>query len=251
MQLEWRTHSIFKPPPLGEDEVHLWCAPLALDHSLVAVAMSLLNDVQRDKYHRRATTDLQQAYLAGRYYLMHLLAGYAGVAPDQVLLSYSALNKPYLNPNQHDLQFNFTDTVCQGRSWGLFAFSRKHEIGVDIECLSRRSDFKAIVKRRFSPAEANFVRHNDESVNDARFLAYWTRKEAFGKAIGRGISFTMRDVDLASPGEFKLQFITNGDPSLPFQLLQIQIEQELISALVVSGHQPLSIRAFNCSNQIP
>ena len=61
----------------------------------------------------------------------------------------------------------------------------------------------------------------------------------------------MREIDLASPGNFDLQFIGKGDPGEPYRLQQIQIEQDFIAAVVVGGHQPLTISAFNCENHTP
>lgn len=250
-QPTWNQGSIYKPPALAEDELHLWCMPLTLNESQATVAMTLLNDTQRDKYHRRATVELQNSYLAGRYFLINLLAAYSGVAPDKLLLSYSRLNKPYLNPNPADIHFNYTDTSQNGQGWGLFAITTGRAVGVDIEYLSRQSNFAAIVERRFGPTEIEYVTRPDGTIDARRFLACWTRKEAYGKATGQGINFTMRDMDLASPGKFELEFLTADSPCQEFRLQQVEINQELIAAVVAAGHLPFSIRAFSPSNQRP
>ena len=247
----WHQRAIDKPPTLGQGDVHLWCMPLQLNEAQAAVAMALLNDTQRDKYHRRATVELQNSYLAGRYYLMSLLAAYCGGSANELLLSYSRLNKPYLNPNPGNIQFNYTDTTFMGQSWGLLAITIGRAVGVDIECLSRQSKFTAIVKRRFGLSEIDYVTNEGGAINAQRFLACWTRKEAYGKATGQGINFQMRDMDLASPGKFELEFLTADRPSEEYRLTQIEIGQKLIAAVVVAGYQPFVIRAFNPLNQLP
>ncbi|MEM7358471.1 MAG: 4'-phosphopantetheinyl transferase superfamily protein [Pseudomonadota bacterium] len=235
-------------PALAVGEVHVWQCMLKLNPQQHELALTFLNDTQRDKYARRATRELKHAYLAGRYFLMTLLAKYSGIAPQELMLSYSRLNKPYLNPNPLDLEFNFTDTMQNGENIGLFAFARNVAVGVDIECLERQSNAAAIVNRRFSDAEKDYVTNPEGDINQQRFLAYWTRKEAYGKAAGKGINFTMRDIDLASPGDYCLNFST---PENDYRLQQIQLSERLIASLVHEGHRKLAIRAFSSAAHMP
>ena len=242
--LEWQIADSSSPPSLLENQLHLWFVPLNLDSQQQQNAIELLNDTQRDKYQRRATPALQQAYLAGRYHLMNMLGAYNRISAQQVNLNYSRLNKPYLNPNPGHIQFNFTDTVIDASSVALLAFTRFKAVGVDIESLARRSNFAAIVKKRFSPAETSYVTQDDGSIDARRFLAYWTRKEAYGKATGQGINFKMNEMDLASPNSFDLKFEDKDQPAQPFSLQQIQIGDDLISSVVHQGHRDITIKAF-------
>ncbi len=250
-QLDWQVADPLSPLSLNKQEIHLWYINLSLDASQTTIALSLLNDTQRDKYHRRANPQLKAAYLAGRFHLLNLLAAYSKITPEEVLLSYSRLNKPYLNPNPSGIEFNFTDTIIDNKSIGLFSFTCSVEIGVDIEALTRKCNAQAIVAKRFSQAETNFVKDNNGVLNLQRVLSIWTRKEAYGKATGKGINFKMSDVDLASPGQFSLEFIAGESPGVPYRLLQIQIEQKAIAAVVHEGHQPLTIQAFKLENHMP
>lgn len=243
--LEWQIADLSSPPSLLKNQLHLWFVALSLDGEQQEDAMELLNDTQRDKYHRRATPALQESYLAGRYHLMNILGAYNQMPAQEVNLSYSRLNKPYLNPNPSDIQFNFTDTVIDSSGVALLAFARFKAVGVDIESLARRSNFAAIVKRRFSAAETCYVTQDDGSIDARRFLAYWTRKEAYGKATGQGINFNMNEMDLASPNSFDLKFEDTDQPAQPFSLQQIQIGDDLISSVVHQGHQNIEIKGFN------
>lgn len=249
--LKWQIADSCSPPSLHENELHLWFVPLSLDHEQQENAIELLNDTQRDKYHRRATPALKNAYLAGRYHLMNMLGAYNCMSAKDVQISYSRLNKPYLNPNPKDIQFNFTDTVLDANSVAMFAFTRSKSVGVDIESLGRRANFASIVKKRFSPAEINHVTQECGDIDARRFLAYWTRKEAYGKATGQGINFKMNEMDLASPNSFELKFEGRDDLAQEFSLQQIQIGEDLISSVVHQGHENIAIKAFNCINHRP
>jgi 4'-phosphopantetheinyl transferase len=244
--LDWQTASTNEFPILGGSEVHLWWLPLRLTQIQSDHALDWLSDIQRDKYARRATPALQQSYLAGRYYLLSLLGAYIGAQPRDVLLSYSRLNKPYLSHHDQNIEFNFTDTSAQGESFGVFAFSRNRAVGVDIEALDRRSDFSAIADKRFSKDELIKV---GTPLDPGKFLAIWTRKEAYGKAAGLGINFKMNQRNLVDGDRHDLGIV--DDKQDQWQLSQIALGERFISALVYSGAQSLSIKAFSSLNQTP
>jgi len=243
IQPDWQAGDLRQMPTLAPGELHVWWLPLSLDQHKQNLAQDLLSDIQRDKYIRRRTEELKLAYLAGRYYLLTLLGAYVGVEPGEIKLSYSRLNKPYLSNNASGIHFNFTDTQSTNGSVGAFVFSRHHEVGIDIEARSRKCDFAAISNSRFTPAELDFAT-TDGVVNAEKFLAIWTRKEAFGKATGKGINFKMNQQNLSSGTDFELDFLDNQDQ--PWRLQQLEFGDELIVSVVHEGHQKLETRAFHC-----
>lgn len=244
--LHWQTAEISEINGLETGELHLWWLPLSLDNSQIEIAKSLLSETQLNKFSRRATPELKRAYLAGRYYLLHLLGAYTNLSPDQIELSYSRLNKPSLKHEDHDIEFNFTDTTTNGVTHGLFAFTKGLQIGVDIEARQRSANFSMIAKKRFTENELAFVTPpNSNEPDPERFLAIWTRKEAFGKATGVGINFTMNKQDLASDSA-DLNFFDQDQQ--PWRLSQLDLGETLIAAVVHAEHQPLSVRAFRKPN---
>jgi 4'-phosphopantetheinyl transferase len=202
-----------------------------------------------DRYQRRLTPQSRHAYLAGRFHLLQLLAGYAGISSKEVELGYSRLSKPFLTPNPDSLNFNFSDTTLNDRPFGLFAFAKGVELGVDIEALNRTAQFSAIAAKRFSEKELEYVTDKNGEIDPGRFLSIWTRKEAYGKATGMGINFKMREIDLYQEGGLILNFVDSQQHA--FRLQQIQIREEFISCVVHTGHQPLRIKAFSLPNQAP
>jgi 4'-phosphopantetheinyl transferase len=235
----WKDASLQAFPHLAMDELHLWWLPLELDQQQVRPALDLLSDIQRDKYHRRATTQLKQNYLAGRYYLLNLLAAYTKQAPSEVLLSYSRLNKPSLSDPSLAVEFNFTDT----NGYGMFAFSRGRQVGVDIESRARKINFKPIADRRFSQQELEFVYQNGE-LNTERCLAIWTRKEAYGKATGQGINFKMNQQNLFSAENDVHQHTFLDSDGEAWRCLQLQLGEQMIASVVHQQHQELAVKSF-------
>ena len=228
-------------PEIRENEVHLWCLPLKLDAGQHKNALKLLSDHQKDKYQRRKTDLLKSTYLAGRYYLWQLLTRYTGQPIDQLRLKYNRLNKPALQPNAKRLQFNYTDTfIDEDSAIGIYAFSLNQAVGVDLESLNRQGNFQRVLDKRFSMAEQAYVNEDPEQKNQ-RFLQLWTRKEAFGKAKGIGINFTMRELDLFSSSH-NLSF--KCDQHRDWQLLQIQPDKQTIACVVREGNKPFDCQLF-------
>ena len=231
---------------LKKDELHLWWLPLHLEDEQKEFTYSLLNQRQLDKYHRRAHPQLQSAYLAGRYYLLTLLGAYKKCKPAEIKLNYSRLNKPSLDMGSpvreaEAIEFNFTDTTANNQSYGLFAFCLNNSVGVDIEAMSRTSNFSKIANRRFTEQELAYVKEASGELNPQKCLAIWTRKEAYGKATGKGINFQMNERNLISAEDHEYHF---NDEQKDWRLLQIQPEKDFIACVVHETHQPLSIKAF-------
>jgi len=237
---------------LALNQIHLWRVPLTISTQQSTLALTLLNEHQREKYQRRREPAQQQAYLAGRYYLLTLLSFYEQLPAKRITFGYSRFNKPFLTNALSNLQFNYTDTQVGQQNIGLFAFCLNTEVGVDLEARARAADFSQIAARRFTPAELNYVKYNAdtktsdsaESVDPERCLAIWTRKEAFGKATGKGINFTMNQHNLApGPKPYELDF--NDDTNSPWRLNQLEVNDDLIACLVHAGHTPLELKAFS------
>ena len=240
----WNDASLQTFPTLKADELHIWWLPLHLDHTQLKSAFHLLSDIQRDKYHRRATAQLKQNYLAGRYYLLQLLGAYTNQSPNQVLLSYSRLNKPSLTESSESnsslaVEFNFTDT----EGYGVFAFSRGRQLGVDIESRTREINFEAIAERRFTQRELTFVYQNGE-LNKQRCLAIWTRKEAFGKATGVGINFKMNQQNLVGDQDHTKHYKFLDTHGAPWCCLPLQLDDQLVASVVHQYHSDLNVKAF-------
>lgn len=251
-QLDWLSANHQQFPELGDEQVHLWWLPLRLDKQQTSIAVDLLSDIQRDKYLRRDAAGLAGSYLAGRYYLLNLIGAYIGKPASEVMLSYTRLNKPYLSYHLQNLEFNFTDTVSYDGTYGLYAFSKNRAVGVDIEALTRLTNFNAIAQRRFSDTELAQV---GWPVAADKFLAIWTRKEAYGKATGQGINFKMNQRNLLRSAQAETtdnahySFIDEDQNA--WQLSQFQPAPGFVAALVYGGDQELDIKAFNSLNHMP
>jgi 4'-phosphopantetheinyl transferase len=94
------------------------------------------------------------------------------------------------------LNFNLSHSA----GLALYAFARDQEVGVDVERVRFDIEHEQIAERFFSPYERSVLRSLPAEEKAETFFACWTRKEAFIKAHGEGLSLPLDqfDVSLAS-----------------------------------------------------
>ena len=189
------TREFNAPLALPEDEVHLW----RVDLEAVGAAESRWQKVlSSDELARAVRFHFQrdrQHFVASRALLRTILASYLATAPNSVNFSYSKKEKPSLGPLLADSKVTFN--ISHSRGIALLAFSRGREVGIDVEQVRRDFDVEAIARRFFSEHEQHQLA---DLPNDGRFAAFfrcWTRKEAYLKATGDGLSLPLDQFDVS------------------------------------------------------
>src|SRR5271163_517516 len=121
--------------------------------------------------------------------LRFLLARYLGVSPAGIRFEYLSGGKPQLiaEQNPRRLQFN----LSHSNNMALIAVGSELRLGVDIEKIRDNVDTAALAERFFSPRERAGLRALPGHLRVPAFFACWTRKEAFLKATGTGLSFPL------------------------------------------------------------
>jgi len=92
--------------------------------------------------------------------------------------------KPEIDAQGDMLRFNLTHT----RGLVACAMTMVDDLGVDAESSDRRVDFVALARKFFAPSEAEYVSSLPQVDQGPAFLRLWTLKEAFIKAVGKGLS---------------------------------------------------------------
>ena len=174
---------------LPAGEVHVWRASLERPTQIVQrMRCVLAGDEQRRADRFRFERD-RSRYIVGRALLRGLLAGYLGTAPEALQFQYGEFRKPALRGGPW---FN----VSHSGSIALYAFSSVGEIGIDVELDDADFARERISERFFSPSEVKVLRSLPADVQPRAFLSCWTRKEAFIKARGDGLTLALDSFDV-------------------------------------------------------
>ena len=193
---------------LHDHDVHLWWAGLSISDDERARLEATLSADERVRAARYRLGWLRRRFVVGRGILRVLLGEYLGIDPAAVQLQYGPFGKPALaSAHASDVTFS----LSHSKDVAVYAFSRGADVGVDIEHLRSR-DGAAIVRRFFSVRERDIYCGLPDSQKPLAFLLGWTRKEAYVKGRGVGLSECLADVEVTlAPGE-SAQLLTAPDP---------------------------------------
>jgi 4'-phosphopantetheinyl transferase len=135
--------------------------------------------------------------------------------------------------------------VTHAEDMALYAVARARAIGIDIEAYRQLPDATAIAERFFSPLENRTLRALPVAEQALAFLRCWTRKEAYIKAQGMGLSLPLNQFSVTLvPGEPARLLHTNHDPvgAGHWALQDLAPAPGYVAALAVEGNdwQPVS-----------
>lgn len=173
-------------PPTGR-EVHLWVARLESSESNFAQGFSWLSPDEVERADRFRFDKHRRAFVLGRAVLRALIASYLRVAPQEASFIYGLKGKPALVGVECPLSFN----VSNSGDLAAYAFTLDCEIGVDVEYRRRLVEIEGIARRFFSADEVTELMGLPEGERPAAFFNCWTRKEAYIKAVGDGLSLPL------------------------------------------------------------
>lgn len=227
--VEWRS-----PPSrllLQEMQVHLWLTELIRPIEEVARLRTLLSEDERARADRFHFEKDRVAYTIGRGNLRKLLAQYLDVEPTAPRFTYNKYGKPVLDAASvsssvatEDLAASLNFNVSHSGQLALYGFALDRAIGVDIEWHRDNIDPLEIAKGFFSPSENQTL--NGLSTTAEHFQAFyncWTRKEAYIKAHGMGLSLPLDSFDVT---------LAPGDPA---QLVATRPNEEEVNQWVVDA----------------
>ena len=184
-------------PLVGAKQIHVWSVDLEPTDDRRSACEAVLSDDERERAARFIFDKHRHRFVAGRGQVREILAKYLGCGPHELHFVYANLGKPSLADSRGDLRFNFSNSSTRG----LLAVAVGLELGVDIERLRPVENMLGLAKRFFDASEVAHLDSVDEEGRQAAFFHYWTRKEAYLKAVGQGLSFPLNRVLVASDPE--------------------------------------------------
>ncbi|HET9526644.1 MAG TPA: 4'-phosphopantetheinyl transferase superfamily protein [Pyrinomonadaceae bacterium] len=225
--------SIWSSPPaslsLHTNEVHVW--RLTLDHP-VENFIDLLQPDEIKRANRFHFEKDRRHFVVARGFLRVLLGRYLQIDPEHLQFSYGAWGKPALDGELRESQLRFNMSHSHGMA--LYAIAERREIGVDVEHV--RADFASenVARRFFSPFEVGVLCELPAHDRVAGFFRCWTRKEAYIKATGRGMSQPLDGFDVTLGSEEAVALLRNDDGSHErWKLVDIAVAPGYAGALAV------------------
>ena len=180
---------------INSDEVHVW--RVFLDVTTVEFE-SLLGFLSVDELARAERFHFEKdrkRFIAARGILRKILGSYLNKRPGTICFEYGPHGKPMLahDAGDDDICFN----LSHSGSLALYAVTLRKKIGIDIENIRDYLSVGQVAGQFFSQNEISSLEKIDIEKRSELFFQYWTRKEAFLKSTGEGISFPMDQCDVS------------------------------------------------------
>jgi len=193
MDERWQSPPEALTLPAGE--VHVWRAVLDRPAEEQASLAQTLSPEEEERAARFYFEQDGRRFVAGRAILRTLLGRYLEAPPGAIQFQYGPQGKPSLAAGCGDGSLRFN--LSHSHDLALYAFARRRAVGVDVERLRALSDVAAMARRFFSPREVAAVQAARAERRETVFLEIWTRKEAYIKALGEGLSRPLRGFSVA------------------------------------------------------
>ncbi len=230
--------TVSPPRPVATSaEVHVWRSSLSLPIARVRAFERTLAPDERARAHRFVHEKDRDRFIVSRGVLREILGRYLGRDPRLLRFDYNPFGKPMLSADGGLPALSFN--VSHADEIALCAVTRGRETGVDIERIRPDVGVEDVAARCLSKYEIGTLRGLPASCRLEAFFACWTRKEAYLKAKGGGLSLPLDGFDVSLAPEHPAALLgVHGDAAEAnrWSLRALFPGQGYVAALAVEGH---------------
>jgi len=191
----------FPKSGIQSDEIHVWRWPIDISDSQLEDFWRVLSPKEREKAGKFFFEKDRMRFIAARGTLRLILGLYLNENPGQIQFDYTAFGKPILKSDSNYQKYYFN--LSHSENLALFAITGNGHIGIDLEYIRYDVDIESIISRFFSEREIHMIQRYIGEKQQEVFFQFWTRKEAFLKATGKGLSFPLENCDVSLAEESK------------------------------------------------
>ena len=234
---------MIKPPVPDAGQIHVYYtrADRISDSALLHDYRRCLSPAEVKKADRYMKPADRHLSLVSKALVRYLIGEVTQQDPKSLSFSINEYGKPFL-AGLPDLHFNLSHShgaavcvVCRGAA-----------VGVDVEDVGRRTNL-SIAGRFFSPAEADLVSKAPDGEKRALFFDIWTLKEAYIKAVGKGLSIPLNSFSFnANEPEVHIRFSDTGRVDPAWQFSRWRPEPGKIVATAVRSISTVVFKHFWC-----
>src|SRR2546421_12567871 len=221
---------------LDLNEVHVWKASLEVSHNAVNHFKDVLSADECDRAKRFHFEKDRRHWIVAHGILRFLLGRYLDVEATELQFVTNDYGKPSLVQPPHEARLHFN--LSHSGEIALYAFAYGRQLGIDVEHMRGSLDYEEVATHYFSSYECAVLRALPASLREEAFYRCWTRKEAYIKARGMGLSQPLDKFDVSlTPSEPAALLADRHDPEAPgrWSLDTLAPEDRYAAALAVEG----------------
>ena len=219
------TFSSWQIPPanlkLKDNDVQVWLAQL--DQENTTEFEQIISEDERIRANRFRFETHRKQFIVGRGLLRKILAKYLHTTPSQIRFEYNLHGKPFFGEKSlSGIKFNLSHSA----NLALYAITSNQEVGIDLELINPSFVDAGMISLCLTQRERAHFYSLSEEARNLFFFDCWTRKEAYLKAFGCGLTLSPNEIETSNLSQFQLSF-----PKLP-------AIDKYATALAVEGNNP-------------
>ncbi len=185
---------------LAGNEVHVWKASLQAPLSTINSLQGILSEEEVKRAGQFYFEKDRLHWIVAHGILRMLLGHYLDSDPRRVGFVTNGYGKPFIAYPSHGARLRFN--LTHSGDLALYSFTYDRHIGIDVEYMRADIDYEKLAQHHFSPYECAVLRALPAAIRQEAFYLCWTRKEAYIKARGSGLSIPLDQFDVSlTPGE--------------------------------------------------
>ncbi len=210
------------------DPIQIWYGNLVADDAHYPTYWRTL-DADEQAHAEKIKNDLlRKRYVEVHGRLRNVLAQTLNERPEKINIKKAEHGKPYL-ADTPELAFNLSHSA----EAMVIAIAWNCQLGVDIEYYKPRASLVGLVNKCFAEEEIAYWNNLPEEQKTVEFYRFWTRKEAFVKATGRGIALGLKRCVINPENQSRfLRVPADCGQAVMWYVLDMALGQDVCSALV-------------------
>jgi 4'-phosphopantetheinyl transferase len=222
-------------PILRGDEVHVWLSMTGQAPPARGLP-GLLSVDEIERANRFYFSRDRERFIHAHGVLRTLLGRYVGADPARLRFSSNRYGKPALAGEWAGAGLNFN--LSHSHEVVLYAFAFEREVGVDVEHVRPELAGEEIAARFFAAREAEALRRTPDGARAEAFFSCWTRKEAYVKAVGEGLSIPLDSFVVSVDPEAREVSLEVGGAAgegRRWGIVSLRPAEEYVAALAAEG----------------
>jgi len=213
---------------LPPNEAHIWTA--FLPSTELPTTTKTLSAHECDRASRFHFAEDRFRYVFAHGVLREVLSRYVRCPPGDIQFATNPFGKPFIEAasGSRPPEFNLSHAgriilvgVCAGRS-----------VGIDVEEIRPIKELLSIANSQYTPQECAFILAQPSGQLERAFFRVWTRKEAYVKAMGKGLSIQLNSFDTLASG--KLSDTVVGSRNTPMlQIADLDVPEGFVASIAV------------------
>lgn len=187
--------SFLYPLILSPYDVHIFYGDTNNFLDFIPYFKTILSDDEISKAESFYKQEGKEKAFISRGLLRIILSQYLAIKPEKIKFIYNQKGKPDLDSKTNSIHLKFN--LSHKNQYIIYGFSLRN-IGIDLELIDKNKTLLPIAKRFFTEEEYQYLKSLDNPKQNETFYQFWTKKEAYLKAIGEGLSGGLNTINFVT-----------------------------------------------------